>query len=261
MKVLLLSDIHGNWPALQGVLRAEPDAAQIICLGDLVNYGPQPVECVVWAMRLAPPSLVVQGNEDWAFGAGASPNCVPPYHGLATAVQAATSPMLAPEMRRFLAKLHRFQRFPIDGADCVACHSTVRNKEPLQARPGLPSQSWPWESDLILAGHFDEPFVLLGHPKLLFLAYTHSPLKVDWMDTLIVNPGSVGKPMDGDPRAAYAVWEDGEVTLRRAEYDVEETVRAYDSLPLDEGARSKLVEELRTGGRVREHAVEVVSGS
>jgi predicted phosphodiesterase len=45
MKVLVLSDIHGNWPALQAVLQAEPDAEQIICLGDLVNYGPQPAEC------------------------------------------------------------------------------------------------------------------------------------------------------------------------------------------------------------------------
>ena len=260
MKVLLLSDIHGNWAALQAVLCAEPDARQIICLGDLVNYGPQPVECVAWAMRLAPPSLVVQGNEDRAFGSGISPNCVAPYNRVAEAVQAATTPLLAPEMRQFLARLRRFQRFPIDGADCVACHSTARNKEPLQARPGLPNSSWPWESDLILVGHFDEPFVLIGHPRLLFLAYTHSPFKVEWMDTLVVNPGSVGKPLDGDPRAAYAIWEDGEVNLRRVNYDIEETVRAYDSLPLEERVRSQLVDELRTGGRLGQHVpVEAVA--
>ncbi|MGO8681481.1 MAG: metallophosphoesterase family protein [Limisphaerales bacterium] len=45
MNVLALSDVHGNWLALQAVLQAEPDAEQIICLGDLVNYGPQPAEC------------------------------------------------------------------------------------------------------------------------------------------------------------------------------------------------------------------------
>ena len=50
MKILLVSNIHGNWPALQAVLHAEPDVNQILCLGDLVNYGPQPVECVAWAM-------------------------------------------------------------------------------------------------------------------------------------------------------------------------------------------------------------------
>jgi hypothetical protein len=51
MKILLLSDIHGNWAALQAVLAAEPDVDQILCLGDLVNYGPQPAECVAWAMK------------------------------------------------------------------------------------------------------------------------------------------------------------------------------------------------------------------
>ncbi len=51
MKILLISDIHGNWAALQAVLAAEPDVDQILCLGDLVNYGPQPAECVAWAMK------------------------------------------------------------------------------------------------------------------------------------------------------------------------------------------------------------------
>ena len=86
MKALLLSDIHGNWPALQAVLRAEADANHIICLGDLVNYGPQPAECVAWAMRLSTPSLVVQGNEDRAFGVGKTPRCSLAYEHLAEAV-------------------------------------------------------------------------------------------------------------------------------------------------------------------------------
>ena len=261
MKALLLSDIHGNWPALQAVLSAEPDANRIICLGDLVNYGPQPVECVVWAMRLPAPNIVIQGNEDRAFGLGKPPNCVSAHQAAAEAVQRATIPLLSSEMRRFLAELPRAKEFSLSGATCVACHSTATNKEPLQARPGHPNKSWPWESDLILVGHFDEPFVLIGHPNLLFLAYTHSPLKIDWMDTLVVNPGSVGKPCDGDPRAAYAVWEDGTVTLRRVEYDIEEAVRAYDGLPLAESIRTRLGEELRTGAHLREMApAEALAG-
>jgi predicted phosphodiesterase len=51
MKILILSDIHGNWAALQAVLAAEPDVDQILCLGDLVNHGPQPAQCVAWAMK------------------------------------------------------------------------------------------------------------------------------------------------------------------------------------------------------------------
>jgi predicted phosphodiesterase len=253
MKALLLSDIHGNWPALQAVLRAEPDASQIICLGDLVNYGPQPVECVVWAMRLTPPSVVVQGNEDRAFGLGSAPNCSPVYQHLAEAVQAATSPLFTAEMRRFLTKLPASHRFCLDEATCVACHSTANNKEPIHSCAGVPSTVWPWESDLIVVGHPDQLFILIEHPNLLFVAHTHSPFQTDWLNTVVVNPGSAGKPMDGDPRAAYAVWEDGRVSLRRAVYDVEETVRAYDALALEHGIRRQLIEELRTGVRLAAH--------
>jgi len=49
--MLSLSDIHGNWPALQAVLAAQPEVDQILCLANLVNYGPQPAECVTWAMQ------------------------------------------------------------------------------------------------------------------------------------------------------------------------------------------------------------------
>ena len=49
MRILVISDIHGNWAALKAVLAAEPNTEQILCLGDLVNYGPQPAECVAWA--------------------------------------------------------------------------------------------------------------------------------------------------------------------------------------------------------------------
>jgi len=253
MKALLLSDIHGNWPALQAVLHAEADADHIICLGDLVNYGPQPAECVAWAMQLTPPSLVVQGNEDRAFGLGKTPNCSPAYQHLAEVVQAATRPLLSAEMRRFLAKLPASQRFCLGDAMCVACHSTANNKEPLHSYPGAPSPAWPWESDLIIVGHPDRLFILIEHPTLLFVAHTHRPFQTDWLNTVIVNAGSVGKPLHGDPRAAYAVWEDGAVTLRRVAYDVEETVRAYDGLALEEGIRGQLVEELRTGVRLAAH--------
>jgi predicted phosphodiesterase len=256
MKALLLSDIHGNWPALQAVLHAEADADQIICLGDLVNYGPQPAECVGWAFGLTPPSLVVQGNEDRAFCLGKTPNCSPAYQRMAEAVRVATSPLLNAKMRGFLAKLPASQRFCLGDATCVACHSTANNKEPIHSVPGTPSASWPWETDLIVVGHPDRFFILIEHPNLLFVAHTHSPFRTDWMNTVVVNPGSVGKPLGGDPRSAYAVWEDGVVSLRRVTYDVEQTVRAYDGLAVEEGIRGQLVEELRAGVRLAAHEPE-----
>ncbi len=59
MKLLIVSDIHGNWPALQAVLAAEAEVDQILCLGDLVNYGPQPAECGRWAMQHLSPEWLI----------------------------------------------------------------------------------------------------------------------------------------------------------------------------------------------------------
>ena len=249
MKCLILSDIHGNWPALQAVLAAERDADQILCLGDLVNYGPQPAECVAWAMRLSSSSRVIQGNHDRAFALKTAPRCAPANQRLAEAMQSATNHLLPPEMKRFLGALQPLQQFRCDEATCVACHShtTAKNGERLDSHFGDQNAQWPWESDIVLLGHPDKLFVMVGHPDMLFRAHTHMPMKRHWGNTLAVNPGSVGLPTDGDPRAAYALWQDGEVTLHRVAYDVEETVRAFEPLDLDEHIKQRLIEGLRTG--------------
>ena len=75
-------------------------------------------------------------------------------------------------------------------------------------------------------------------------------MKTQFNGTLVFNPGSVGQPKDSDPRAAYAVWQDGALLFRRAAYDVEETVRAFEPLALPEDIKHLLIEELRTGRRV-----------
>ena len=68
--------------------------------------------------------------------------------------------------------------------------------------------------------------------------------------TVVVNPGSVGQPKDGDARAAYAVWQNGEVQLRRAAYNVEETAQALAGTVLDPADIAALSHVLRTGGEL-----------
>ncbi len=238
MKMLLISDIHGNWPALQAVLAAEPDADQILCLGDLVNYGPQPAECVAWAMKTLTAEWLIQGNHDRAVALDEDPRSSVPYKALATATQELSASVVSPEMKQFLAALQPLQRFKLNEIMCVACHAVP--SDPLYTY--LPdTASVPlWESEL--NG--------IGYPDFLFIGHTHKPTKTRFRRTLIVNPGSVGQPKDGDPRAAYAIWEDGEVTLRRAAYDVEETIRACRSTRLDPQMVDALAEVLRTGGHL-----------
>jgi diadenosine tetraphosphatase ApaH/serine/threonine PP2A family protein phosphatase len=68
--------------------------------------------------------------------------------------------------------------------------------------------------------------------------------------SVVVNPGSVGQPKDGDPSASYAVWEDGQINLRRAVYPIEHTVRSYASTPLKASDIQCFVTVLRTGGEL-----------
>ena len=238
MKILLISDVHGNWPALQAVLAAEPDADQILCLGDLVNYGPQPVKCVSWAMKTLTPDWLIQGNHDRAVALDEDPRSSVPYKMLAAATQELSTRALSPEMKQFLAGLQPLQRFKLDEAICVACHAVP--SDPLYAYLPEHVSITLWESELNS----------VNYPDFLFVGHTHIPTKTQFRRTLIVNPGSVGQPKDGDPRAAYAIWEDGKVSLRRAEYDVEQTVRAYRGTRLEPQTVDVLAEVLRTGGHL-----------
>jgi len=204
MKMLILSDIHANWPALHAVLAAEPDADQILCLGDLVNYGPQPAECVVWAMNNLDPDWLVQGNHDRAVGRDEHPHCSADYEVLAAATQQANAETMTLEMKQFLAGLRPVQRFKLDAAVCVVCHAAP--SDPLYHYMPETSPVSLWESEMNCA----------DHPDFLFLGHTHLPMKIRFRRTVVVNPGSVGQPKDGDSRAAYAIWEDGEIIHRRA---------------------------------------------
>lgn len=238
MKLLIVSDIHSNWAALRAVLDAEPDAGQILCLGDVVDYGPQPVECVEWAMKNAQAALLIQGNHDWGVAHYEDPRCSPPYRKLSAVTQELCLRMLNEEMLAFLRELRPLRSFQLGAANCVACHAAP--SDPL----------FRYLRTNALNGRLEGEIEIAGKPDFLFFGHTHWPAKIRSGNTLVVNPGSVGQPKDGDPRAAYAVWEQGEVSLRRAAYDVEETVRAYAGTALDAADVSILAEVLRTGGNL-----------
>jgi len=234
MKLLILSDMHGNWAALTSVLEAEADADEILCLGDLVDYGPEPAACVAWAMQRRGKSIFIQGNHDWGVALKKDPRSSPPFRHLTACTQAFTLKALSQEMTHFLATLkpsHIFERF---GKRCVACHATPSDPlfRYLRTR----------EKDL------EQEIMLAGSPDFLFFGHTHWPLLKQIGKTTILNPGSVGQPKDGDTRAAYAVWKDGKLELRRITYSMESTVEAYARTPLAAPDVESLVAVLRTGG-------------
>jgi len=239
MKLLIVSDIHANWPALRAVLESETDLDDILCLGDLVHYGPHPAECVAWARQMLPAGWVIQGDHDWAAGGGGDPHSWwPDDAALAQATRAFTREMLAQEFKDFLAAITIRSEFELDGARCAACHACPTY--PIFGQLCAESPPALWESELAFA----------DRPDFLFLGHTHLPMKQRFGSTLVVNPGSVGRPKHGNPQAAYAVWEDGQVALRSVLYDVDETIRAYQGLGVDEPTLRALCAGLLLGGEV-----------
>ena len=235
MKILILSDIHANWPALQAVLAAEPKVDGLIVLGDLVNYGPHPVECVRWAQANVSSQWIVQGNHDCAVGSNEDPRCSAPYRPLAAAMQRYTAGQLDATAKGYLAALLPFQTNAMGNARCFLCHAIP--SDPLYGYLQLRDPPARWESEIQKAGHPD--FLLVGHTHRPFVRLMHS--------TVVVNPGSVGQPRDGDPRASYAFWRDGDVLLRRAAYDVAAVAKdLVDCAPPD--VALSLAGVLHTGG-------------
>jgi protein phosphatase len=228
VKLLIVSDIHANLEALQAVLAERHD--ELWVLGDLVNYGPNPSEVVDLVRSRA--SLVVQGNHDYAVGAGSDPRCSAPFREMARAMQDYTEPLLNQDRKAFLRSLPRAASRTIDATRFFLCHATPRDPlfrycpaEPMQWAPeigGLPA-------DIVLAGH------------------THWPFLLSLETQQILNPGSVGQPKHGSPMACYALWEDGRLSLHSCPYPVEDTVKKINSLPVPMEIRSQLAAVLLSG--------------
>ena len=83
---------------------------------------------------------------------------------------------------------------------------------------------------------------------VLLVGHSHVPFIRRIGGQLIINPGSVGQPRSCDARASYAVWDDGEFFLRKAQYSVEATIAKLKLLGLKETVEQELVATLRTGG-------------
>ena len=213
MKVLIVSDIHANWTALRTVLAAEQDYDNILCLGDLVDYGPQPFECVGWAAtKFQEGGWFLQGNHDWSVAHNADARCSKPYARLAEATRKFTRRVLGHKAIAFLSDMPSRLELSLDGKRCVAA----------------------------------------GDPDYLFLGHTHVPCDIRSSLTHIINPGSVGQPRDENPAASYAVWENGQIHFRRSRYDTEEIAFAFISTGLHQRDVSALMAVLRSGGRLPE---------
>jgi predicted phosphodiesterase len=198
-------DVHGNLPALEAVLREAESmgATRYVLGGDYSSFGPWPREA---AERLEglPAIVRIRGNADrWLLDEPEAPADARPFLDPALA---AARESLGPAL---VARLYELpERGELDGV--LVCHGS-----PLSDIESFAPKAQAGEERL-LAGEANRT-ILFGHSHQQFQRSGPS-------DTWLVNPGSVGMPLDGDPRAAWALYEEGRFEFRRTDYDIERAV-------------------------------------
>jgi putative phosphoesterase len=230
MKILVLADIHANWPALSAI-----DESFDVCLflGDLVDYASNPVPCVEWVRDNA--TAAVRGNHDHAVAQKIVARGGSGFRQLAAATRPLQWKVLSPRHLKYLARLPVTRHLRIGETRFALVHATPR--DPMDEY--LVDDPAGWQARL---NGIDADLVCVGHSHIQF----HFELN----GVQVLNPGSVGQPRDGDPRAAYAVIEDGKVHLRRVAYDIDATLTHLRQAGIDEDTYELAESALRTGGRL-----------
>ncbi|MFN0053417.1 MAG: metallophosphoesterase family protein [Planctomycetales bacterium] len=229
MKILLVSDIHANWPALEAI--SEPFDACLF-LGDLVDYGASPLPCVEWVRTHA--SGAVRGNHDHAVAQRIAARGGTGFRDLAAATRPLNWQVLGAPQLRYLARLPVTLSLTLDGLRILLVHATPR--DPMDEYLAEDPLAWQTRLQGIQAD-----IVCVGH--------THVQFHLQVEGKQVVNPGSVGQPRDGDPRCAYAVIEHGRVELRRVPYNIDATLQEMRAAQIAPRAIEMAESVLRTGGR------------
>ena len=236
MRVAVLSDIHSNAHALEAVLDSIEPYDQLWVTGDVVGYGPDP-DAVVARLRNED-AIAVQGNHD-AATLGRIPTST--FNDMARAAVEWTAETMSASTREWLAA----QPERRTEGDFTLVHGSPR--DPL----------WEYLFSIPAArlslGAFNTPYCLVGHThhQLTFrddkgrveaLAAKDGARLVLDERRCILNPGSVGQPRDGDPRACAMLLdtEAREVEWRRIDYPIERTQQAIRELPLPRGLADRL---------------------
>jgi predicted phosphodiesterase len=238
-RVAVISDVHGNRHALDAVLDAvageRPD--ELWCLGDLVGYGPRPNECCRTVAGRA--DLCLAGNHDLVVLGSLS---IHDFAGDAATAARWTQTVLADDVREFLTGLQSSGNR--DGVELF--HGSAR--DPVWEYVLGEEAAWrtlqATTAAIVLVGHSHIPLAISLEGEVLAggLAPDGTVIELE-SGRWLLNPGSVGQPRDGDPRAAYMLLEPGRrASFHRVEYPVERTQKEMRELGLPEGLAERLAQ-------------------
>lgn len=217
-RIGIISDMHANFVALEAVLDDMPPVDLTVCAGDVVGYYPWPAECIE-ALQ-APGVPTIQGNHDRAVVTGTTRRLNP----MATAGIEYTRRTLDAEAIDWLRELP-VERTVADGR--------------VKLVHGHPDDPDHYTRRTEVGPH------LLDDVDALVMGHTHVQFTERFEAGVVLNPGSVGQPRDGDPRAAYSVLDldDLSVDERRVAYDIDRVRAGVDEVGLPE----RLAERLHLG--------------
>ncbi|MFB6097491.1 MAG: metallophosphoesterase [Haloferacaceae archaeon] len=217
MKLGVLSDVHANRVAFETVLADLPAVDGLVCAGDVVGYNPWPADCVAMVRERGIPT--VAGNHDRAVAADTAFR----FNGMARAGVAHAREQLDGDALAWLDGLPETRTVADGRVKLVHGHpdDPDRYTYPEEFGPGM-----------------------LGDEDVLVTGHTHVQGHEVFDEGIVMNPGSVGQPRDGDPRAAYAVvdLEEPSVEERRVDYDVDAVAAAVAEAGLPERIGSRLYE-------------------
>ena len=222
MKYAIIADIHANFTAFQAVLddiSQRGGVDEYWCLGDIVGYGPEPRECIKLLRSLN--HICVAGNHDWGAAGKLGASEFNPDAAVAcrwTALQLS---------KRDIAYLKKLP-VTLERGHFTLVHGSPR--EPILeyiisqsiARENFPA----FISRYCLAGHSHVPQIFKEEDGDCLASRFLPEIKlILGSNRLIINPGGVGQPRDGDPRASYAIYDQefGIIQLHRVSYDIEIT--------------------------------------
>ena len=246
MRLLLISDIHSNIEALEAALNAAPDHDVVVDLGDVVGYGASPNE-VVDRVRKLKAAQHVRGNHDKACAGVMSTEQFNPIAAIAAYW---TRDMLSPTNRKWLAGI---PQGPVK-------HDGITDVQFVHGSP--------IDEDEYLITPVDAAFIAPDlEARITFFGHTHvqggfmvqrtgaEPIRLRGVNggndyelkreaRYLINPGSVGQPRDGDPRAAFAIYdtETQVVSFRRAAYDIAAAQRRILEAQLPERLATRLAD-------------------
>ena len=238
MRYALLSDIHSNLEAFQAVVKdLERETVDQVCfLGDIIGYGADPDQCIDMLQGLG--SCVVAGNHDWAAVELTDTSY---FNSAAKTAIEWTAKQLSPHHRKFLKKLpltHSFSRIQL-------VHATPSNPETwgyiFSLQEAIDGFNY-CEQHICFVGHSHSPVNFAENKEGKVSQLPDSSFLLKDESRYIINVGSVGQPRDGDPRAAYGIYDSGDAryVLKRVVYTIEDTQKKIIEAGLPPSLASRL---------------------